>query len=108
MNEPTESERAADVIRGYAEAQIQRLLDEKDVEIFHLEETVSNLRESLEIHSTAREVLKKAGIENERLKQELNKRGKCKECSHRFFNGEKECPDCGGYCVQVITDHCEF
>ncbi len=71
MTEPTEAAKAADVIRGYAETQIQRLLDEKDAEIFHLEETVSNLRESLEIHSIAGDVLKKAKEENELLKQQL-------------------------------------
>ncbi len=38
MSEPTEATRAADVIRGYAETQIQRLLDEKDAEIERLKD----------------------------------------------------------------------
>ena len=41
--------------------------------------------------------------EIEQLKQQLDRRVKCRECGQRFLDGRTECSHCGGYCVKVIT-----
>lgn len=53
---------------------IRNMLIERDAKIEGLEGTIDDLRESLETHFVAGEVLKKGSVEIERLKQTLVKK----------------------------------